>query len=58
VDGAVVHHYPLLLRLLLHALQLIDLLEELADEVEVLELAVVSLDESPVRQSVVANDRY
>jgi hypothetical protein len=58
VDGAVVHHYPLLLRLLLHALQLIDLLEELSDEVEVLELAVVSFDESPVRQSVVANDRY
>jgi hypothetical protein len=58
VDGAVVHHYPLLLLLLLHALQLIDLLEELADEVEVLELAVVSFDESPVRQSVVANDRY
>lgn len=55
VDGAVVHHDPLLLRVVL-LLLLVDLLEELPDEVKVLEFAVVALDETPVGQSIVAND--
>lgn len=55
VDGAVVHHDPLLLGLFLYLL-LVDLLEQLPDEVQVLELAVVSLDEAPVGQSVITDD--
>ena len=35
---------------------LVDLLEELPDEVEILELAVVTLDEAPMCQAVVGDD--
>lgn len=55
VDRAIVHHDPLLLRILL-GFMLADLLEKLTDEVEVLELAVVPLDETPMRQTVVRDD--
>lgn len=57
VDGAVIHHYPLLLCVFLYLL-LVDFLEELSDEVQVLEFTVVSLDETPVGQSVIPDDGY
>lgn len=56
VDGAVVHHDPLLLGVFLLLLLLVDLLEELPDEVKVLEFTVVSLNETPVSQSIVSDD--
>lgn len=55
VDGAIIHDDPLLLRILLRFV-LVDLLEKLPYEVEVLELAVVSLNETPMRQTVVRDD--
>lgn len=55
VDGAIVHHDPFLLGVFL-LLLLVDLLEQLTDEVEVLEFAVVALDEAPVGESVNADD--
>lgn len=56
MDGAIIHDDPLLLRILLRFV-LVDLLEKLPYEVEVLELAVVSLNETPMRQTVVRDDR-